>query len=138
MTETRPHDVAAEVRQVGVAAQLGDQAGRGRVLQVGGHDLGRATVEGERRDHHPAMADWYQVRFTGAVLLIQQGDRVGAVRGGLPIPYDSTAASACGHHRPWLRAPDARIIDRVHGHRAPSRRQRDSGWLANRCPILSV
>ena len=37
-----------EVRQVGVAAELNLQAGPGRVLQVSGHDLGSAAVEGER------------------------------------------------------------------------------------------
>jgi hypothetical protein len=56
----------------------------GRFGEVGGHDLGRAPVEGERRDHHPAMADRHQVRLTGGVLLLEQGDRVGTVRGGLP------------------------------------------------------
>ena len=38
----------AEVRQVGIAAQLDGQTGPRRVLQVGGHDLGRAAIERER------------------------------------------------------------------------------------------
>ncbi len=73
-----------EVRQVGIAAELNVEAGPGRVLQVGGHDLGRAPVERERRDHHPSVAHRHQVGLTRRVLLLQQGDRIGAVRGRLP------------------------------------------------------
>ena len=36
-------------------------------------------VEGERRDHHPPVADRRQIRLTSRVLLLQQGDRVGPV-----------------------------------------------------------
>ena len=73
-----------EVRQMRVAAELNRQAGPRRVLQVGGHDLGRAPVEGERRDHHPPVTHRHQVRLAGRVLLLEQRDRVGAVRGRLP------------------------------------------------------
>jgi len=55
---------------------------RGR--QVGGHDLGRAPVEGERRDHQPAVPHRHQVGFARGVLLFQQGDRVRAVCGRVP------------------------------------------------------
>ena len=34
-----------------------------------------APVEGERRDHHPAMPHRHQVRLPGGVLLLQQRDR---------------------------------------------------------------
>ena len=74
----------AEVRQMGVAAELNLQAGPGRVLQVGGHDLGRAAVEGERRDQHPPVAHRHQVGLTGRILLLEQRDRVGAISGRLP------------------------------------------------------
>ena len=60
----------AEVRQVSVAAQLDVKASDRGVLQIRGHDLGRAPVEGERRDHHPAMTHRHQVRLTGEVLLL--------------------------------------------------------------------
>jgi hypothetical protein len=66
-----------EVGEVGVAAQLDGEAGRGRAGQVGGHDLGRAPVEGERRDQHAAVPDRHQVRLTGQVLLGQQRHRSG-------------------------------------------------------------
>jgi hypothetical protein len=73
-----------EVRQVRVAAQLHVQAGRWRARQVGGHDFGRAPVEGERRHQHPPVADRYQVGLTAAILLLEQPDRVGAVTGRCP------------------------------------------------------
>ena len=57
---------------------------RGVVLQVGCHDLRRAPIEGERRDHHPPVAHRNQIPLTGRVLRLQQGYRVGAVRGRLP------------------------------------------------------
>ena len=69
---------------MGVAAELNLQAGPGRVLQVGGHDLGRAAVEGERGDQHPAVAHRHQVGLTGRILLLEERDRVGAISGRLP------------------------------------------------------
>ena len=53
--------------------------------QVRRHDLGRAPVEGERRDHHPAMPHRHQIRLPGGVLLLKQADRVRTVRGRLPL-----------------------------------------------------
>jgi hypothetical protein len=73
-----------EVRQMRIPAQLHVQAGGGGVLEVGGHDLGAAPVEGERRHQHPAVADRDQVRLPGAVLLLEQPDRVGAITGRGP------------------------------------------------------
>ena len=67
-----------------VAAELNLQTGPGRVLQVGGHDLGRAPVEGERGNHHPAVAHRHQVGLTGRILLLEQRNRVGAISGRLP------------------------------------------------------
>jgi hypothetical protein len=74
----------AEVRQVRVPAQLGLQPGYRRDGEVGGHDRGRAPVEGERRDHHPAMPHRHQARRTDGILLLEQRDRVGPVRGRAP------------------------------------------------------
>ena len=56
------------------------EPGPRRVPQVGGHDLGGAAVEGERRHHHPTVADRHQVRLAGRVLLLEQGHRIGPVR----------------------------------------------------------
>jgi len=74
----------AEVRQVSVAAELGIQPGHRGLAEVGRHDRGRAPVEGEWRDHHPAVPDRDQVRLPGPVLLLDQGDRVGPVARGRP------------------------------------------------------
>ena len=52
--------------------------------QIGGHDLRRTAVERERGDHHPAVPDRHQVGLPGRVLLLEQGDRVRPVSGGLP------------------------------------------------------
>ena len=71
----------AEVRQVGVAAELDGQTGGRGVREIGGHDLRRAAVEGERRDHHPPVPDRHQVGLAGEVLLLEQPHRVRA-RGG--------------------------------------------------------
>jgi hypothetical protein len=75
----------AEVRQMRIAAQLGLQPGHRRIRQVRRHDLGRAPVEGERRNHHPAMPDRHQILLTGAVLLLQQRNRIGAARSRAPL-----------------------------------------------------
>ena len=74
----------AEVRQVGVAAQLGIEAGHRRARQVRRHDPGGAAVEGERRDRHPAMPHRHQIRLPGQILLLEQGDGIGTVRGRVP------------------------------------------------------
>jgi hypothetical protein len=71
--------VAAEVRQVGVAADLGGDAADGRGGEVGGHHPCRAAVEGERRDRHAAVTHGGEERHAVGVLLAQQGDRVAPV-----------------------------------------------------------
>src|SRR4051794_20481236 len=48
---------AAEVRHVGVAAELRVQAGHRRVGEVRSHDGGRPAEERERRLEHPPVAD---------------------------------------------------------------------------------
>ena len=96
----------AEVRQVGVTAQLhGDPAYRGR-RQVGRHDQRGAPVEGERRDQHPPVADRDQVGYPARRLLFEQRDRIGAVRSGLPSSVT----------RPWCllargQAPGDSLVD---------------------------
>ena len=106
-----------EVRQMGVAAELNLQAGPGRVLQVGGHDLGRAPVEGERGDHHAAVADRHEVRLAGRVLLLEQCDRVGTVRCRFPARvrrarHMLTRSSPCRS-----TFVDARVRNRAHRFR---------------------
>jgi hypothetical protein len=73
-----------EVGQMRVPAQLDLEAGGGCAGEVGGHDLGRAPVEGERRDQHPPVPDRHQVGLAGGVLVLEQRDRVGPVAGWRP------------------------------------------------------
>ena len=87
----------AEVREVRVAAQLDVQAGRGGVLEVGRHDLRAPSVEGERRRHHPTVADGYQIRFTGQVLCFEQRHRVRAIRCRYP---SAVAGERCRSRAP--------------------------------------
>ena len=75
----------AEVRQVGVAAELGEEAGPRRVLEIGRHDLGRAPIERERRHHHPPVADRHQVGLARRVLLLEQCHGIGPVGGRRPL-----------------------------------------------------
>ena len=56
----------------------------GCLVQVGGHDLRRAPIEGERRHHHPAVPDGHQIRLPCQVLLLEQRDRVRTVGGRCP------------------------------------------------------
>jgi hypothetical protein len=85
----------AEVRDVGVAAELSDEAGARRQREVGGHDLRRAAVEGERRGEHPAEADRDELLHARRVLALEELDRVGALRrrveGGVALARDVEA-----------------------------------------------
>jgi hypothetical protein len=101
-----------EVRQMSVAAELNHQAGPGRVLQVGSHDLGRAPIEGERRHHHPPVAHRHQVRLARRVLLLEQRDRVGAVRGRLPTRMSRRRYLLPCFLSPLSTLVDGRVLDR--------------------------
>jgi hypothetical protein len=73
----------AEVRQMRVTAALHADPRAGGALEVVGHDLGGAPVEGEWRHQHPAVADRNQVRQPGPGLLFEQVEWIGPVGGGL-------------------------------------------------------
>ena len=115
--------IEAEVRKIRVAAELHVESGGRSVLQVGGHDLRRAPVERERRDHHPAVANGHEIRLAGGVLRLEQRHRIRAVRVGRP-------ARVVRQLRPLVAGlPDlpfarvgARVLDLAHivhnaGHR---------------------
>ena len=76
---------AAEVRQVGVAAELGVEPGARAGREIRRHQVGGAAVERERRDEHAAVADRNELRHARLCLLLEQLDRVGAVQGRLPV-----------------------------------------------------
>ena len=76
---------AAEVRQVRVAAELGVEPRPGPAREIRGHQVGGAAVERERRDEHAAVADRDELGHARLRLLLEQLDRVGPVRGRLPV-----------------------------------------------------
>ena len=80
----------AEVRHVGVAAELDGHAGHRRAGQVAGHDRGGAAVEGERRDGHAGVAHRHELGHAVAVLALEQRDRVGPAGRRLPRPVSRT------------------------------------------------
>ena len=77
------------------------KARRRRALEVGGHDLRRTPVEGEGRDHHPAVADGHEVGLSGEC----SAPRAGRPGQGGPrpdaTPRGSTAASGPRRPFPW-------------------------------------
>ena len=76
---------AAEVREVRVAAELRVEARPRPAREIGGHQVGGAAVERERRHQHAAVADRHELGHAGLGLLLEQLDRVGAMRGRLPV-----------------------------------------------------
>ena len=112
--------VHAEVRQVSVAAELDVQTRGRRVLEVGGHDLGRTPIERERRNHHASVTHRHQIRLPRDVLLLQQRNRIGTVRRRHPSRMTERShplTRAFSSRSPLL---DARMLD--HRHRVPPRR----------------
>ena len=106
----------AEVGQVRVTARLHRQPGDRRGGQVAGHRQGRPTVVGERGDQHPAPADRHQFGHPGDRLLLQQGDRVGPVRGRLEYRVAGT-----GDRRPGRLAPGGALRrGQPHAGRCPA------------------
>ena len=91
-----------EVREMRIAADLDVQPrvrGRG---QIGGHRQRRAPEVGERRDQHAPVANGHELRHPGPGLLLEQVDRVHAVREHPPVGVArardgrSGRLSACG------------------------------------------
>ena len=99
----------AEVREVRVAAELHVEPSRRRVLQVGGHDLGRAPVERERRDHHAPVTHRHEIRLTRGVLLFEQRNRVGTTLRRRPSRVARRSAPA--HEQTSLVPCDPRHSD---------------------------
>ncbi len=76
---------AAEVVDVGVAADLDHEARVRRRGEVGRHHRGGAAVEGEGRGGHPPVADRQQLGDPRLGLAAEDRDRVLAVGGGRPV-----------------------------------------------------
>ena len=84
----------AEVREVRVAAELHLEPRPRRVLQVRGHDLRRASVERERRDHHPPVTHGHQIGLA-RVAFCSSSNATGSGRSGgrHPVRRDCSAAA---------------------------------------------
>jgi hypothetical protein len=115
---------------MGVPTQLHLEAGGGGGGKVGGHDLGRSPVEGERRDQHPPVPDGDQVGLPGRVLLLQQRHRVGAVGGRRPssvavqrrpVPSLLALRLALVHARMWDPRPRCHMAPPRQGAVPPDR-----------------
>ncbi len=82
-----------EVGQMRIAAELHSSPVSGHV-QVGGHRIGRAAEEGERRDQHPSVAEGHELwhREVSCSSSISTGSRRSAAA---PIRH-----AGARHHRP--------------------------------------
>ena len=74
----------AEVADVGVAAELGEDAGVGAEGEIAGHDRDGSAEEAEGRGGHAVVLDGDQLGDAAAHGLGEQGERVGAAEIGLP------------------------------------------------------
>ena len=77
---------AAEVRQVGVAAELRGEPGARGLGQVRRHDRRAAAEEGERRRGHPRVPNRKQLRHARLALSLQHPDRRPPGPAEPPIP----------------------------------------------------
>ena len=103
-----------EVREVRVAAELHVEPSSGCVLQVRGHDLRRAPVERERRNHHAPVAHRHEISLTRGVLLLEQRNRVPAIRRGLPAGMTGRRYSLARGFPTRLALVDTQMLDLLH------------------------
>ena len=75
---------AAEVGEMGIAAELGVQPRSRHRREVRRHQVCRTAVEGKRRHEHPPVADRHQLGHARLRLLLEQLDRARPVRPRLP------------------------------------------------------
>ena len=132
----------AEVRDVGVAARLDDEARSGRRGQVRGHQVGGAAVERERRREHPPVPDRDELLDATLRLLLEEPYRIRATGGRVPtgvagarnlgasrLAPSGALSGASDGRRPWAARP--------HLGRRPCRRRRSClssrrrGWFGH-------
>ena len=101
-----------EVGQMRIATELHVQPGPRRTGQIGRHRVGRAAEERERRHQHPPVADRQQLAHPRSGLLLQQLDRIAAIRGGLPFTMPGAR-----RHRPRRLALCRPLPSRGMGYR---------------------
>ena len=103
--------VDAEVRQVRVTAQLGKQARPRHAREVGGHHVRRAAVERKRRHEHPSVAQRHKLGHARGRLLLEQLDRVAAVRRRLPCRVGAARNLAAGGATPRPSFLHRQVLD---------------------------
>ena len=110
----------------------------GSTGQVGGHDRGRAAIEGERRDHHPAVPDRHQVGLTVEVLRDQSSTGSGRSAAGCQAAWDaggvSVAAAAPRRPRSSTLREGSSVWVVMHVPFAGIRRHHDLRPLKLPCP----
>ena len=134
----------AEVREVGVTAKLGVHARARHPREIRGHQVGAAAEERERRDEHAPVADRHELGHPRLRLLLEQVDRIRAVRRWFPVGVDTAPHVDAG--RPAARGSlvDGEVLDprrlrrrrnglrfvRARAHVAPIRSASPSGRRA--------
>ena len=118
----------AEVREVGVAAELDLQAGAGRVREVGGHEVGGAAVERERGHEHPPVADRDQLGHARRVLLPEQLDRIAPAGAGHQVAVSGSRRRVARGLALRRAFGGAQVVDRL-GRAAPGPWPRFRGSL---------
>ena len=103
-----------------VAACVDMNAADRRAGEIGRHDTGGSSVEGERRRQHPAVAQRHQIRLPGRIGSAQNADRVCPVRPCAPF------AMCCARHGPAQPFAMRRAV-RGCDHRKMLRRRRIGG-----------
>jgi hypothetical protein len=145
-----------EVRQVGLAAALDVQARPRRRSEIARHDPCRTSVERERRDEHPPVADRNELRHPCLGLLLEQLDGIGAIRrrvihrvaraghfrarrlatggafGHREVRYESAGLGLCDSYHLPILPPSERCASSVPGDRLRSRRARRASGFAPR------
>ncbi len=87
----------AEVREVGIAAQLNSEPRGGRVRQIHRHDRGAAAIEREGGGEHAPVADRHELGDPAPRLILEDVYRIATLRRRLPSAV--ARARHCGSRR---------------------------------------
>ncbi len=122
--------IGAEVREVRVAAELRLQARARNAGEVRGHEVRGPAIERERGDEHPPVAHRHEFRHARGRLLLEQVDRLAAVRRWCPLGMGAARDLAPGGPPELHPLLDGEVLDDrlcLLRHRAQLLRPRASG-----------
>ena len=123
----------AEVRQMRITAQLHLQTGPRQARQIRGHQVGRATVERERRHQHPPIPDRHELRHPCLRLLFEERHGARSARTAVPTSNARNAAadlapsSPAPPSQPWSGARPDRAVPPS----SPCPPKRSPWWTSN-------